>query len=197
MTLAAIQKHLGIRADGLWGPRTEAAIKQAIGMVDAPPPPSDDLHIGPEGIQLIQSFEGCHKKRGDGRYDAYPDPGTGGDPWTIGWGSTGRDIKPGVVWTQEQCDERFERDLDHFAAGVAAALGSAPTSQAQFDAMTSMAYNVGLGALKGSTLLGKHKAGDYAGAESEFGRWTRAGGKVLKGLVRRRAAEAQLYRSGT
>jgi len=144
---------------------------------------------------LIQQFEGCARKQADGTFIAYPDPGTGGDPWTIGWGSTGADIKKGVVWTQQQCDDRFAEHLATFADGVSRALGSAPTTQPQFDAMTSFAYNVGLGNLQSSTLLRKHKAGDYAGAAAQFGRWNKAAGRVLAGLTRRRAAESQLYAS--
>ena len=144
---------------------------------------------------LIKQFEGCAKKRSDGSFEAYPDPGTGGDPWTIGWGSTGQDIKRGTVWNQKQCDDRFNEHVGQFAQGVAKAVGSSATSQHQFDAMVSFAYNVGLGNLQSSTLLKKHKAGDYAGAAAEFGRWNKAAGKVLPGLTRRREAEAQLYRS--
>jgi lysozyme len=191
MSLAQIQQHLGITADGLWGPRTEAAIMAAIGMDAAP---AGKLAIGPEGIQLIKSFEGCHKRRADGKIEAYPDPGTGGDPWTIGWGSTGPGIRKGTVWTQQQCDERLERDLERYAADVRRAIGDAPTSQAQFDALVSFHYNTG--AIGKSTLTKKHVAGDYAGAEREFGRWNKAGGRVMAGLVRRRAAEAELYARG-
>ena len=144
--------------------------------------------------KLIQQFEGCAKKRADGSYEAYPDPGTGGDPWTIGWGSTGADIKKGTVWSQQQCDDRFRSHLGEFARGVEKALGGAKTTQAQFDALCSFAYNVGLGNLNSSTLLKKHKAGDYAGAAAEFARWNKAAGKVLPGLTRRRGAEAALYK---
>lgn len=146
-------------------------------------------------VKLIQQFEGCAKKRPDGKFAAYPDPGTGGDPWTIGWGSTGPDIKPGTVWTQQQCDDRFNAHLQEFAQGVASAIGSAATTQQQFDAMVSFAYNVGLGNLKSSTLLKLHKAGNYKGAAAEFAKWNKAAGKVLPGLTRRRAAEAALYAS--
>ena len=146
-------------------------------------------------VKLIQAFEGCARRQAEGTFAAYPDPGTGGDPWTIGWGSTGPDIKRGVVWSQQQCDARFQQHLASFAQGVANAIGGAPTSQNQFDAMVSFAYNVGLGNLQSSTLLKKHKAGDYAGAAAEFGRWNKAAGKVMAGLTRRRAAEAALYAS--
>ena len=138
-------------------------------------------------IDNIKAFEGC-------RLTAYPDPGTGGDPWTIGWGSTGPDIKRGTVWTQEQADQRLAEHVAEFATGVTAALSGKPTTQPQFDALVSFAYNVGLGNLRTSTLLRKHRAGDYEGAAAEFGKWTRAAGKVLPGLVRRREAEAALYR---
>lgn len=153
--------------------------------------------IGPDGIALIRRFEGCARLRPDGLVEAYPDPGTGGAPWTIGWGATGRDhvhgglIGPGTVWTQDQCDARLADDLARYAAEVAAALGDAPTSQAQFDALVSFHYNTG--AIGRCTLAAKHCKGDYEGAAREFARWNRAGGRVLKGLVRRREAEAALY----
>lgn len=146
-------------------------------------------------IKLVQEFEGCEKKRGDGKFDAYPDPGSGGDPWTIGWGTTGADVKRGVIWTQQQCDNRFTQDLNRFAQNVAKVIGDAATTQPQFDAMVSFAYNVGIGNLTTSTLLKKHKAGDYPGAANEFARWNKAAGKVMAGLTRRRAAEAALYSS--
>ena len=149
--------------------------------------------IGPEGIALIKRFEGCARVRSDGLVGAYPDPGTGGAPWTIGWGATGPGIGPGSVWTQQQCDARIESDVARHARDVAFALGDAPTTQAQFDALVSFHYNTG--AIARSTLLRRHLAGDYRAAEEEFARWNRAGGRVLKGLVRRRAAEARLYRS--
>jgi lysozyme len=145
--------------------------------------------------KLIQQFEGCAKKQPDGSFVAYPDPGTGGDPWTIGWGSTGPDIKKGVVWTQQQCDDRFTAHLGQFAQKVSNLLGGCATTQHQFDAMVSFAYNVGVGNLSSSTLLRKHKAGDYKGAAAEFAKWNKAAGKVLPGLTRRRAAEAALYAS--
>jgi GH24 family phage-related lysozyme (muramidase) len=151
------------------------------------------MNIGPDGIKLIQSFEGCARKRPDGSYDAYPDPATGGDPWTIGWGSTGPDIKRGVVWTQQQCDDRFAAHVGEFAKKVEAAVGGAATTQHQFDAMVSLAYNIGMGNFSASTLLRKHKAGDNAGAAAQFAVWNKANKKVMAGLTRRRAAEAALY----
>ena len=151
--------------------------------------------VGPDGIALIKRFEGCARRRSDGLVEAYPDPGTGGDPWTIGWGATGSGIGPGTVWTQAECDARLERDLERYAAEVAAAIGGTigrvPTTQAQFDALVSFHYNTG--AIARATLTRLHVAGDHAGAAREFARWKHAGGRVLNGLVRRRAAEARLY----
>lgn len=144
-----------------------------------------------KGIDLIHSFEGL-------RLDAYPDPGTGGAPWTIGWGATtdlqGKPIKPGTKWTREQADERFAVHLAKFEADVNRILNGASTTQGQFDSLVSFAYNCGTGNLEGSTLMRLHKAGKFEEAAAQFGRWSRAAGKVLPGLVRRRAAEAKLYR---
>lgn len=150
--------------------------------------------IGPAGLALIKSFEGCAKKRADGRVEAYPDPGTGGDPWTIGWGATGPGIAKGTIWTQAECDARLERDLARFAADVTRAIGNALTTQGQFDAMVSFHYNTG--AIARATLTRLHKAGDFVGAAAEFAKWNKAAGKVLPGLTRRRLAEAALYGSG-
>jgi lysozyme len=145
-----------------------------------------------KGIDLIHSFESLV-------LTAYKDPGPTGLPITIGWGSTtdenGAAIKLGTTWTKERADARFVSDLAKFEASVNALLGSAPTTQSQFDALVSFGYNVGTGdgGLKTSTLLRKHKEGDYAGAKAEFARWNKSGGAVLAGLTRRRAAEAALY----
>jgi GH24 family phage-related lysozyme (muramidase) len=152
------------------------------------------LTLGPDGIALIKRFEGCARRRADGLIEAYPDPGTGGAPWTIGWGATGPAIGPGTLWTQAQCDARLTADLARYADEVSEALGRAPTSQAQFDALVSFHYNTG--AIARATLTRKHVAGDFAGAAREFARWNRAGGRVLPGLTRRRAAEAELYGAG-
>ena len=156
--------------------------------------------IGPRGVELIKRFEGCARLRRDGLVEAYPDPGTGAEPWTIGWGATGKEfgsdkrIGPGSVWTQAQCDARLASDLTAYAKEVARAIEDAPTSQGQFDAMVSFHYNTG--AIRRATLTRKHKEGDFAGAAAEFARWNKAGGRVLKGLVNRRREEARLYKEG-
>ncbi len=147
--------------------------------------------ISADGIALIKRFEGCERRIPGGLVEAYPDPGTGGAPWTIGWGATGREIGPGTVWTQAQADARLERDLARYAAEVASAIRGAATTQPQFDALVSFHYNTG--AIARATLVRKHLAGDHAGASAEFARWNRAGGRIMRGLARRRAAEAALY----
>jgi len=83
---------------------------------------------------------------------------------------------------------RFERAVD--------GLVRVSLTQGQFDALVSFAFNVGEGALAGSTLLRKLNRRDYGGAAVEFDRWTRSGGRVLPGLVRRRNAEQALFRAG-
>ena len=148
--------------------------------------------LGKAGEALIKQFEGCAKKRPDGKFEAYPDPGTGGDPWTIGWGTTGKDIRKGLVWTQAECDARFAKHIQSFVADVNTALEGAKTTQNQFDALVSFHYNTG--AVFKATLTKLHKAGKYDLAAAEFGKWVNAGGKRMNGLVRRRAAEAELYR---
>lgn len=150
-------------------------------------------------LNLIREFEGCAQKIMSGPQagdcQAYPDPGSHGPPWTIGWGSTGTGIGPGTIWTQQQCDQRMESDVARLGQELDALLGSSATTQNQFDAMIDFAYNLGIESLASSTLLRLHKAGDYQGAAAEFGKWTHADGKVLPGLVKRRAAEAALYSS--
>jgi len=166
----------------------------------APLPPVTRRRTSKAGIDLMHRFEGCERRRPDGRFEAYLCPAK---VWTIGWGSTGKDpfnggmIRQGTIWTQEQCDLRFEMHLAQFEEGVRAGIGKAPTSQAQFDAMVCLAYNIGVAGFRRSTVLRRHIAGDFEGAANAFGMWNKANGKVLRGLVRRREAEAALYRSGS
>jgi len=150
------------------------------------------MMLGKAGEALIKQFEGCAKKRPDGKFEAYPDTGPGGDSWTIGWGSTGKDIRKGLVWTQAECDARFAKHIQSFVADVNTALEGAKVTQNQFDALVSFHYNTG--AIFKATLTKLHKAGKYDLAAAEFGKWVNAGGKRMNGLVRRRAAEAELYR---
>lgn len=138
-------------------------------------------------VELIQQFEGLE-------LTAYPDPGTGGDPWTIGWGATGPGIGPGVEWTQATADARLSQDVARFADGVKRAVTWSATAN-QMGAMISLAYNIGLAAFKKSTLLRRFNAGDVDGAQQQFSVWNRAGGRVMRGLSRRRAAEAKVFGS--
>lgn len=153
--------------------------------------PEDSREVNESGLKLMHEFEGLSLR-------AYRDPGSrDGLPITIGRGSTkdehGNPINLGDIWTEAQADAQFARDVAKFAAGVSKAIGEAPTTSNQFSAMVSLAYNIGLHAFSGSTLLKMHKAGDYAGAAGQFLRWNRNDGKVMGGLARRRAAEAALY----
>jgi lysozyme len=151
------------------------------------------LRASQKAIDMIHDFEQF-------RANAYKDPGSSnGLPITIGWGSTrnadGSLIKLGDVWTREKADAQFRRDLEKTEAKVRSALQGSPATQSQFDALVSFAYNVGTDAMNQSTLMDKHRAGDYAGAKAQFARWNKNDGIVLAGLIRRRSAEAALYAS--
>lgn len=149
------------------------------------------MQISNNGIALIKGFEGC-------RLTAYPDPGTGGAPWTIGYGWTypidGKPIKPGMKIDQATADRLLKTGLVSYENDVLK-LVKVKLTQNQFDALVSFAYNVGSRALSTSTLLKKLNAGDIKGAADEFLRWNKAGGKVLNGLTRRREAERALFLS--
>lgn len=155
-------------------------------------PATSSRALGRAGEQLIKKWEGCAKQRADGRFDAYPDPGSAdGKPWTIGWGSTGPDVRKDVIWTQSQCDERFDHEIMAYVNEVARFLGTAPTTQNQFDALVSFHYNTGAIAKSG---LGKlHKQSRFAEAQAEFGKWIYNDQKPMNGLKSRRSDEARLY----
>ena len=181
------QQRVGLPADGWAGPKT----RQALDGLLSPPAVEAITRVSQAGLDLIKSFEGLH-------LTAYPDPGSSnGIPTSIGYGATrdeyGRPIKLGTTWTKERAESVFRANVGAFEDGVTAALRGAPVTQGQFDAFVSFSYNVGLDAFRKSTLLKLHLAGDYAGAKDQFGRWTRNDGKVMRGLVRRRAAEAAMY----
>lgn len=142
------------------------------------------MKLSQKGIELIKQFEGYSSK-------AYPDPATGGAPWTIGYGTT-KGVKPGMVITAQQAEKMLRDDVAKFESGVSS-LVTAPTTQGQFDAMVSLAYNIGLGNFGKSTLLKKHNARCYTCAADQFRVWNRANGKVMNGLTKRRAAEREVY----
>lgn len=139
---------------------------------------------------VMHYFEQCRLK-------AYPDPATGSDPWTIGWGDTGPDVVPGLVITQADADGRLARRLSReFEPGVEAVLTRTPT-QAQFDAFVSLAYNIGLRSFKGSSVVRRFNLGDDGGAADAILMWDKAAGKTMLGLKRRRVAEQALARGAT
>lgn len=154
---------------------------------------NEAIRLATEG--LIKPFEGYHRRLPDGGCKAYPDPGTGNVPWTIGWGSTGPDITPDTVWTAQQAEERLKQEVLHFANAV---LKLSPVLDEElprrFAAIISFAYNCGVGNYRISTLRKRVNARDWAGAQAEIVRWNKAAGRVLPGLTRRRAAEAELLR---
>lgn len=120
--------------------------------------------------------------------------------WTIGWGSTGSDIKRGMVWTLPQADARFAQDLQTFGAGVARLLRVSAAAH-EMAAMVSLAYNIGLTSFSRSTLLRKFNASDRAGAAAQFAVWNKARDrsgvlKALPGLTARRTHEASVFRGG-
>lgn len=137
---------------------------------------------------LVRKWEGCRLK-------AYPDPATGGDPYTIGFGATGPGIRKGVTWTQQQADKRLEQDVTRFVDGVRSML-KRPATDNQLGAMASLAYNIGLARFENSTLLRLFNSGSTAGAAKQFGVWTMAAGQRMQGLVNRRADERRVFEGG-
>jgi lysozyme len=99
------------------------------------------------------------------------------------------------IFSKEEVDEILKADLARFVRGVSKYC-PVIASQGQLDALVSFSFNVGLGALQRSTLRQKHNRGDYEGAAQEFLKYTRGGGKVLPGLVKRRNDERAIYLGG-
>jgi len=135
------------------------------------------------GIALIKQFEGE-------RLTAYICPA---GVLTIGVGHTGPHVKPGQKITAAESEALLRADLAKFEKAVSAAV-KVPLNQNQFDACVALAFNIGPGAFAGSTLVRLLNSKDYSGAAAQFERWNKGGGKVLPGLVARRAAEAALFR---
>lgn len=136
---------------------------------------------------IEKSFEGC-------RLAAYPDPGTGAEPITIGFGHTGG-VRLGDTCTQAQADAWLLSDLRSAINAVHAGV-VVPISEDEEGALVDLVFNIGGGNFSHSTLLAKLNSGDFHGAANEFGKWNHAGGQVLAGLTRRRAAEADLFIKG-
>lgn len=141
------------------------------------------------GVDLIKKFEGLKLK-------AYPDPGTGGEPWTIGYGTTSSagvgKVTKGMSITEVQAESMLVRSLAAYEKAVTAALKNLPT-QNQFDALVSFAYNVGQANMRNSSVVKFFNAGQVDKAGDAFLLWNKAAGKVMNGLTRRRQAERQLF----
>lgn len=142
------------------------------------------MNISNKGVNLIKEFEGLELK-------AYKDSV---GVLTIGYGSTGPHVTVDMTITESQAETLLKKDLSRFEKGVED-LVTVPLNQNQFDALVSFSFNLGLGNLKSSTLLRKLNSLDYIGAANEIPRWDKAGGKILKGLTRRRLAEKELFLS--
>jgi lysozyme len=145
------------------------------------------MEVNKAGRDLIKKFEGCKLR-------AYKCPA---GLWTIGYGNTfyedGTKVKQGDVITQQQAENYFNAIVDDFAKKVDALVKS-NVSENNFSALVSFTFNVGIGNFQRSTLLRKVNANPKdATIPAEFRKWVRANGEVLKGLVRRREAEAKLY----
>lgn len=170
------------------------------------------MHINDKGLAIVKDREGCY-------LEAYPDPASplaqicldaghsfyhggylkvegwqrmSGAPWTIGYGHTGKDVFPGLEITQEKADDLLRKDMQYAEQGVALLVPPGCTEN-QFSACVSFAFNVGVAAFEGSTLLRKWREGDIEGAAKSFGMWRFAQGKVLNGLVKRRKLESSLF----
>lgn len=144
------------------------------------------MQTSQRGIEIIKRFEGLSLR-------AYADPATGGEPYTIGYGST-TDVEPGDSITPEGAERLLREDLKNAERAVEQ-LVTVPLNANQHAALVSFVFNLGFGNLASSTLLKRINAGDYEGAAQELDRWVYAGGERLKGLERRRAAEKALFLS--
>ena len=144
------------------------------------------MEVSTEGRDLVKGFEGLS-------LTAYRCPA--GVP-TIGYGHTAG-VLMGESITPAQADAYLAADLVAYAQNVERMLGDAPTSQHEFDALVSLAFNIGLGGFEKSTVLRLHKAGDKVGAARAFEMWCKAtvGGQLqtLPGLLARRQKEAAYY----
>ena len=143
------------------------------------------MHVSPEGRAFIEKWEGC-------RLTAYRP--LAGDVWTIGYGNTGPGIHEGLTITKDEADAMFAGRLaSEFEPAVSHACAGVTTTQGQFDAMVSLAYNIGAGAFARSSVVRHHVAGDYDAAGDAFELYDHFHGDVLESLHNRRVDEAQMY----
>lgn len=134
---------------------------------------------------FIKNEEGC-------RLNAYPDPATGGAPWTIGYGATGPDIKAGTYWSQQRAENDLRAQIIDIGEDIDL-LVKVPLTANQRAALASLIYNIGRTAFQGSTLLKSLNQKDYIGAAHQFSVWNRAANKINAGLINRRAREVLLF----
>ncbi len=151
------------------------------------------MTVNAAALDLITEFEGFVDHW-------YPDPAHGWKVPTCCYGHTDAAGEPKYADTKAKTFTKAEgrailaKDLGDVEDTVAR-LVKVPLNEDQRGSLVSFTFNLGAGNFSDSTLLKKLNARDYAGAAGQFGRWNRAGGKVLKGLTRRRAAEAALFAS--
>lgn len=143
------------------------------------------MHISQRGINLIKRFEGF-------RAQAYK-PVPGEQFWTIGYGDYGPHVRKGQVITEAEGERRLRARLLEFERAVDQAV-TTHINQNRFDALVSLAYNIGVGAFKTSTVLRMVNQRKFRRAALAFALWVRGANGPLPGLVRRRAAEARLFR---
>jgi lysozyme len=157
------------------------------------------VNVSPQAIRTIKHHEGVRLKPyrcpallwtvGVGHV-LYPDQGKLKLEDRKGYALKDADNR---VWTQGEVDALLRSDLARFESGVARMCPAAASHQGRFDALVSFSFNVGLGTLQRSTLRAKFNRGDFDGAAAEFLKFTKGGGKVLKGLVNRRNDEVAMY----
>ena len=139
------------------------------------------MKISQEGIDLIKHFEGCE-------LESYR---CSANVLTIGYGTT-KNVVEGMKISQHQAEELLMKDLEEFEEYVEDLI-DVPLEQNQFDALVAWTYNLGPTNVKTSTLRKVLNKGAYDDVAEQIKRWNKANGKVLKGLVRRRNAEAELF----
>lgn len=157
--------------------------------------------INAEGLQLIKQWEAFIPSTYDDfdppkkRRKIQPGDAVHGT-LTIGYGSTGAHVKPGMTITEAEASELLLDDLDRFERCVERKV-VVPLNENQFAALVSFCFNVGEGAFGGSTLLKKLNKGDYNSVPAELAKWVTSKNKRMQGLVNRRAAEAGLWAKGS
>ena len=148
--------------------------------------------VSQEGIDLVKRFEGLHKLKDDGMVHAYRCPA---GKWTISWGHC-KGVRSGMKVTMAQSEQFLSDDLEEHGKIVKKYV-NVPLTQSQYDALTSFVFNLGGGNFRSSTLLKKLNMGDYDAVPEQIMRWNKArvDGKLtaLRGLTRRRAAEAAIF----